>query len=157
MLHISVSAYKQAGAERKSDPICRRVGGGGTCMRPGRGSNNGRVYDLHAFWSYCSEVGFIKVPRDNKSCIWVRGFLLTYIPVQFPECLVCVGLGGYINSRDYDGCKFPWQPEWSTQKCMKFQIRGAEGMLVIPLLVIIEMTPHLNKQSGSNQTGSKPS
>ncbi len=27
------------------------------------------------------EVGFIKVPRDNKRCIWVRGFLLTYIPV----------------------------------------------------------------------------
>ncbi len=48
MLHVSVSAYKQAGAERKSDPICRKVGEGGTCMRPGRGSNNGRVYDLHA-------------------------------------------------------------------------------------------------------------
>ncbi len=46
---------------------------------------------LKVFWSYCSEVGFIKVPRDNKSCIWVRGFLPTYIPVQFPECL---GLGG---------------------------------------------------------------
>ncbi len=46
MLHVSVSAYKQAGAERKSDPICRKVGGGGTCMRPGRGCNNGRVYDL---------------------------------------------------------------------------------------------------------------
>ncbi len=34
----------------KSDPICRKVGGGGTCMRPGRGSNNGRVYDLHSCW-----------------------------------------------------------------------------------------------------------
>ncbi len=34
---------------------------------------------LKLFWSYCSEVGFVKVPRDNKSCIWVRGFLLTYI------------------------------------------------------------------------------
>ncbi len=45
---------------------------------------------LKVFWSYCSEVGFIKVPCDNKSCIWVRGFLLTYIPVQFPECLVYV-------------------------------------------------------------------
>ncbi len=30
---------------------------------------------LKVFWSYCSEVGFIKVPCDNKSCIWVRGFL----------------------------------------------------------------------------------
>ncbi len=59
------------------------------------------------FWSYCSEVGFIEVPCDNESCIWVRGFLLTYIPVQFPECLVCVGLGGDINSCDYDRCKFP--------------------------------------------------
>ncbi len=49
---------------------------------------------LKVFWSYCSEVGFVKVPRDNKSCIWVRGFLPTYIPVQFLECLVCVGLGG---------------------------------------------------------------
>ncbi len=62
---------------------------------------------LKVFWSYCSEVGFVKVPRDNKSCIWVHGFLLTYIPVQFLECLVCVGLGGDINSRDYDRCKFP--------------------------------------------------
>ncbi len=99
MLHVSVSAYKQVEAERKSDPICRKVGGGGTCMRPGD--------VLKVFWSYCSEVGFIKVPRDNKSCIWVRGFLLTYIPVQFPECLVCVGLRRNVNSRDYDGCKFP--------------------------------------------------
>ncbi len=49
---------------------------------------------LKVFWSYCSEVGFVKVPRDNKSFIWVHGFLLTYIPVQFLECLVCVGLGG---------------------------------------------------------------
>ncbi len=62
---------------------------------------------LKVFWSYCFEVGFIKVPCDNKSCIWVRGFLLTYIPVQFLEWLVCVGLGGDINSRDYDRCKFP--------------------------------------------------
>ncbi len=62
---------------------------------------------LKVFWSYCSEVGFVKVPRDNKSCIWVRGFLLTYISLQFLECLVCVGLGGYINSRDYDRCKIP--------------------------------------------------
>ncbi len=49
---------------------------------------------LNVFWSYCSEVGFIKIPHNNEHCIWVRGFLLTYIPVQFPECLVCVGLGG---------------------------------------------------------------
>ncbi len=48
MLYASVSVYKQAGAERKGDPIFRKVGGGGTCVRPGRGSNNGRVYDLHA-------------------------------------------------------------------------------------------------------------
>ncbi len=46
--HVSVSAYKQAGAELKSDPICRKVGGGGICMRPGKECNNGRVYDLHA-------------------------------------------------------------------------------------------------------------
>ncbi len=45
---------------------------------------------LKVFWSYCSEVGFIKVPHNNERCIWVRGFLLTYIPVQFPEydCIV---------------------------------------------------------------------
>ncbi len=55
---------------------------------------------LKVFWSYCSEVGFIKVPRNNKSCIWVHGFLLTYIPIQFPECLVCVGLRGNVNSCD---------------------------------------------------------
>ncbi len=30
-----------------------------------------RVYGdvLKVFWSYCSEVGFIEVPRNNKSCI----------------------------------------------------------------------------------------
>ncbi len=27
---------------------------------------------LKVFWSYCSEVGFIKVPCDNKSCIWIE-------------------------------------------------------------------------------------
>ncbi len=53
---------------------------------------------LKVFWSYCSEVGFIKVPRNNKPRIWVRGFLLPYIPVQFPECLVCVGLRGNITA-----------------------------------------------------------
>ncbi len=84
-------------------------------MRPGRGVTmveytvstrvDGDV--LKVFWSYCSEVGFIKVPHNNEHCIWVRSFLLTYIPVQFPECLVCVGLGGDINSRDFDRCKFP--------------------------------------------------
>ncbi len=62
---------------------------------------------LEVFWSYCSEVGFIKVHRNNKRRIWVRSFLLTYIPVQFPECLVCVSLRGNVNSRDYDRCKFP--------------------------------------------------
>ncbi len=33
---------------------------------------------LEVFWSYCCEVGFVKVPLNNKLCIWVRGFLLTY-------------------------------------------------------------------------------
>ncbi len=65
MLFISVSAYKQAGAERKSDQICRKVDGGGICRRPGRESNT---------------------------------FLLTYIPIQLLECLVCVGLRGNVNS-----------------------------------------------------------
>ncbi len=37
---------------------------------------------LKVFWSYCSEVGFIKVPRNNKSFTWVRGFLLAYIPIS---------------------------------------------------------------------------
>ncbi len=102
MLHVSVSAYKQAEAERRSDPICRKVGGGGILCVPEGGVTmveytistrvDGDVLKL--FWSYCSEVGFIKVPHNNERCIWVRGFLLTYIPVQFPECLVCVGLGG---------------------------------------------------------------
>ncbi len=84
-------------------------------MHPGRECNNvqytismrvdGDV--LKVFWSYCSEVGFIKVPRNNKRYIWVRGFLLTYIPVQFPESLVYFGLRGNVNSRDSDRCKFP--------------------------------------------------
>ncbi len=86
MLHVSVSAYKQAGAEWRSDPICRKVGGGGICKRPGRGVTmvqytittrvDGDV--LKVFWSYCSEVGFIKVPRNNKRCIWVRFMLLPH-------------------------------------------------------------------------------
>ncbi len=38
------------------------------------------------------KLALLKSHRDNKSCIWVRGFLLTYIPVQFPEYLVCIGL-----------------------------------------------------------------
>ncbi len=62
---------------------------------------------LKVFWSYCSEVGFVKVPHNNKRCIWVPGFLLAYIPIQFLECLVCVGLRGNVYSCDYDRCKFP--------------------------------------------------
>ncbi len=85
MLLVSVSAIKQAEAERKSDPICRKVGGGGmlvwgVTMVQYTISTRVDVDVLKVFWSYCSEVGFIKVPRDNKRCIWVRGFLLTYIP-----------------------------------------------------------------------------
>ncbi len=47
MLLVSVSAYKQAGAERKSDPICRKVGGGGIFKRPGKQRSSGRVHDHH--------------------------------------------------------------------------------------------------------------
>ncbi len=61
---------------------------------------------LEVFWSYCSEVGLVKVPRNNKCRIWVCGFLLTYIPIQSLECLVCVGLRGNVNSCDYDCYKF---------------------------------------------------
>ncbi len=117
MLLVLVFAYKQAGAERKSDPICRKVGGERICRRPGKEISSGPVQDHHGmrvdgdvlevFWSYCSEVGFVKVPRNNKQHIWVRGFLLTYIPVQFLDCLVCVGLRGNVNSRDDDRCKIP--------------------------------------------------
>ncbi len=62
---------------------------------------------LEVFRSYCSEVGFITVPRNNKRHILVHGFLLTYIHVQFLECLVCVGLRGNVNSCEYDRCKLP--------------------------------------------------
>ncbi len=92
MLHVSVSAYKQAGAEKKKKRVIRfaeRWAGEGFVCVPERSVTmvqytiptrvDGDV--LKVFWSYCSEVGFIKVPRDNKSCIWVRGFLLTYITV----------------------------------------------------------------------------
>ncbi len=108
MHHVSVSAYKQAEAERRSDPICQKVGGGGICKRPGRGVAmvqytittrvDGDV--LKVFWSYVLKLAFIKVPRKNKRCLWVRGFLLAYIPIQFLECLVCVGLRGNVNSHD---------------------------------------------------------
>ncbi len=46
MLLVSVSAYKQAGAEQKSDPICRKVGK--IFRRPGKESNSGQVHDHHA-------------------------------------------------------------------------------------------------------------
>ncbi len=47
MVLVSVSVYKQTGAEWKSDPICRKVGGEGICMRPGRESSSGQVHDHH--------------------------------------------------------------------------------------------------------------
>ncbi len=111
MLHVSVSANMQAGvirfAERWAGEGLVCVPEGGVAMVEYTISTRVDVDVLKVFWSYCSEVGFIKVPHNNERCIWVRGFLLTYIPVQFPECLVCVGLRGDINSRDYDRCKFP--------------------------------------------------
>ncbi len=36
-------------------------------------------------------------------------------------------LEGECKQNHYDRCKFPRYPEWSTQKHMNFQIRGAEG------------------------------
>ncbi len=48
MLLVSVSPYKQAGVERKRDPICRKVDGGGICRRPGNESSSGPVHDQHA-------------------------------------------------------------------------------------------------------------
>ncbi len=48
MLLVSVSAYKQAGAERKNDPIFQKVGGGAICRRPGKESSSGPVHDHHA-------------------------------------------------------------------------------------------------------------
>ncbi len=47
MLLVSVSPYKQAGAERKRDPICRKVDGGGICRHPGNESSSGPVHDQH--------------------------------------------------------------------------------------------------------------
>ncbi len=38
---------------------------------------------LKVFWSYRSEIGFIKAPRNNKSFIWVHGFLLKSSQVTF--------------------------------------------------------------------------
>ncbi len=73
MLHVSVSGYKQAEAERKSDPICRKVGGGLVCVPEGGVTMvectistrvDGDVLDV--FWSYCSEVGFIKVHCNKQ-------------------------------------------------------------------------------------------
>ncbi len=70
MLHVSVSAYKQAGAERRSDLICRKVGVGGTFIFPPERSVtmvqctiptrvDGDV--MKVFWSYCSEVIVLKL------------------------------------------------------------------------------------------------
>ncbi len=115
MLHVSVSGYsrqKQNGrvirfAERWTGEglVCVLEGGVAVVQYTISTRVDGDV--LEVFWSYCSEVGFIKVHRNNKRRIWVHSFLLSYIPVQFLECLVCVGLGGNVNSRDYDRCKFP--------------------------------------------------
>ncbi len=79
-------------------------------MRPGRGSTmvectistrvDGDV--LKVFWSYCSELALLKSPVIINAASGVRGFLLTYIPVQ-----LCVGLRRNVNSRDYDRCKIP--------------------------------------------------
>ncbi len=115
MLHVSVSAYNRQEQNRRVIRFAERWAGEGFICVPEGGVTmvqytiSMRVYGdgLKVFWCYCSEVGFIKVPRNNKSCIWVHGFLLTYIPIQFLECLVCVGLRGNVNSRDYDRYKFP--------------------------------------------------
>ncbi len=44
--HFLMKPIKQA--EKKSDLICRKVGGGGICRRPGRESSSGQVHDHHA-------------------------------------------------------------------------------------------------------------
>ncbi len=51
---VSTSTCKHAGAERKSDLICREVGGGGTCKHPGRGSNSGLESVFHMCCMICA-------------------------------------------------------------------------------------------------------
>ncbi len=53
---------------------------------------------LEVFWSYCSEVGFVKVPCNNKRCILGTAVsLLAYIPISSLSGLVCVGLRGNVK------------------------------------------------------------
>ncbi len=57
MLHVSVSAYKQAEAERKSDPICRKVGGGRDLYASRKGeyqwsSTRSPCVMMVMFWKY---------------------------------------------------------------------------------------------------------
>ncbi len=46
------------------------------------------------------------------------------------------GGGGDLTSCDYDRCRFPRKPEWSTQQSEVFQIRGAQGSnrVYVPLM-----------------------
>ncbi len=107
MLHVSVSAYKQGRSrtEEWSDLPKGLVGEGLVCVPEGgvtvvECAISTRVDGdvLKVFWSYFSEVGFIKVPCDNKSCIWVRGFLLTYIPVSSLSAWSVLAWGGDITA-----------------------------------------------------------
>ncbi len=85
MLFVSVSAYKQAGAEGRVIRFAERwVGQGFVGVPEGRVAVVQYTITTHVdgdvlevFWSYCTEVGFFKVRRNNKRRIWVRGFLLT--------------------------------------------------------------------------------
>ncbi len=53
ILLVSVSAYMQTGVERKSDLICRKLGGGRICRRPGKQSSCVPVHDKHGCWWWC--------------------------------------------------------------------------------------------------------
>ncbi len=108
---------------------------------------------LKVFWSYCSEVGFDKVPRNNKRCIWVRGFLLAYIPIQFFECLVCVGLRGNVNSCDYDGCKFPSVARMVDTESYEIPDQGAEGFNRVEIPFI---TPRVVDKETNTPTSAFP-
>ncbi len=79
--------------------------------------------------------------KAASGCVVSRSLIFLYNSLSAWSVLAW---GGDINSRDYDGCKFPRSPEWSRQKRMKFQIRGAEGFnrvyvpFITPQVVNIE-------------------
>ncbi len=85
------------------------------CIR----SSSWTGYMLMKVWHDLPEVGFVKVPRDDRGSVRVYVYVSTEHIVEFRQSQASVCLGWNVNSSDNDRRNLPGQIEWAAERCSR--------------------------------------